>query len=139
MVDDHYNDAPNVAEHAQVWLDTILAQKGNPCGNCGSWRLLDGREIKFCAICGDEAYDIYVLAENAQNLPATKGEVTKESLIADARRIIKNIDQMFIDVRHWNENTRPRPYPNDPPIDPDPDGQMARMRAAVQKTLDQLT
>ena len=47
------------------WLSKVLSSDGEECGNCGEWRILafDRRTIKACE-CGDEAYDIYDVAED---------------------------------------------------------------------------
>jgi len=53
----------------------------------------------------------------------TAKQVTLGSIIRDAERSIKNVDQMFADVAHWN-----RLHPEEEPIDPDPDGEMAAVK-----------
>jgi hypothetical protein len=47
---------------------------------------------------------------------------TRESLINRARAARQEIEQIFLDVDHWN---RIRPA-HEAPIDPDPDGALAR-------------
>ena len=59
----------------------------------------------------------------------------RQRIISEARRILDEIDQIFADARHWNENTRPRLYPDAAPIDPDPDGQMAAFREGIAAML----
>ena len=59
----------------------------------------------------------------------------RQRLINEAARILGNINQIFIDVAYWNNNTRVRLYPNEKPIDPDPDGQLARFKTGFEKML----
>lgn len=55
----------------------------------------------------------------------------RQQLINEAARILRNMDQYYIDIEYWNEL-----HPNETPIDPDDDGgQMARMRIAYRKML----
>lgn len=56
-------------------------------------------------------------------------------MIARAERIIEEIDQLFIDVDYWNNYVR---KPPEPPIDPDPDGELKRIRHKVQSDLNRL-
>jgi len=50
------------------WLDRVLEDHGEACGNCGEWRILhretdtSPRLIETCSNCGDEAFDIYEVA-----------------------------------------------------------------------------
>src|SRR5262249_55633703 len=61
--------------------------------------------------------------------PPTKAE---QDLINEAARILRNMDQYYIDIEYWNEL-----HPNEQPIDPDDDGgQMRRMRDAYRKGLE---
>lgn len=55
--------------------------------------------------------------------------ITRASLARDARRIRAEIDQYLRDIAHWN---RIRP---DAPMDPDPDGQIARASEFVDRLL----
>ena len=50
-------------------------------------------------------------------------QVTLASIIKDAERSIENVDELFADTAHWN-----RLHPEEEPIDPDPDGEMAAVR-----------
>jgi len=43
-------------------------------------------------------------------------------MIDEAKRVQKEINQIFIDVAHWNRAVR---KPDELPIDADPDGEMA--------------
>jgi hypothetical protein len=60
----------------------------------------------------------------------------RQRLINQMAQIINDIDQMFCDAAFWNNETRPRLYPNNAPVDPDPDGFMARVRAGYVKSLE---
>lgn len=64
------------------WLQGVIGNHGQDCGNCGCWRILkterqaDGspwhnsvaagspRIIEECPDCRDEAYDIYEVADD---------------------------------------------------------------------------
>lgn len=48
-----------------------------------------------------------------------------QRLINEAARILGDINLYLAAVQYWNDNTRVSLYPNDEPINPDPDGQMA--------------
>jgi hypothetical protein len=61
---------------------------------------------------------------------AHKKRPTLTSIIKDAERSIKNIDQLFADTAHWN-----RLHPDEKPIDPDPDGEMAAVKRYAQALL----
>lgn len=56
-----------------------------------------------------------------------KRDVTPGSIIRDAERSIANVDQLFADCAHWN-----RLHPDEEPIDADPDGEMAAVKAYAQ-------
>jgi hypothetical protein len=62
-------------------------------------------------------------------------DAERQRLIDEAARILGNINQYFIDVQSWNENTRVRLYPDAEPIDPDPDGQMAVWKKGLEGML----
>jgi hypothetical protein len=57
--------------------------------------------------------------------------VTRQRLIAEAKRIAREIDQIFLDAEHWNAA-----HPHEEPIDPDPDGVLRRIRAGLPETTD---
>lgn len=57
---------------------------------------------------------------------------TREELISDARRIKTEIDQIFVDAEYWNANVR---KPEMAIVDPDPFGQLTRIRAGIVKML----
>ena len=59
-------------------------------------------------------------------------EYTREQLITRTRKIKSEIEQIFIDAAHWNENVR---KPRQVPIDPDPDGKLALILEGLNKTL----
>lgn len=60
----------------------------------------------------------------------------RQRLINQMAQIINDIDQMFCDAAFWNNDTRPRLYPDAAPIDPDPGGFMAKVRAGYIKSLE---
>src|SRR5689334_255411 len=66
----------------------------------------------------------------------TQCDPERQRLINQMAQIINDIDQMFCDAAFWNNETRSRLYPNDPPVNPDPDGFMARVRAGYMKSLE---
>lgn len=49
---------------------------------------------------------------------------TRKQMIRDARRIRGEIAQIFADAAHWNTCMR---KPDEPPLDPDRDGLLARI------------
>lgn len=49
----------------------------------------------------------------------------RADLIAQASHNLAEIDQIFLDVAHWNAHVR---QAHEPPIDPDPDGQLEQFR-----------
>lgn len=59
-------------------------------------------------------------------------EKERQRIVNEARRIKAEIEQIFIDVAHWNEHVR---TPFEEPIDPDPDGLLGHNLAAINKTL----
>lgn len=59
----------------------------------------------------------------------------RQRLINEAARILGNINQYFTDVAYWNDNTRVRLYPDETPINPDPDGQMAQWKRDLEESL----
>lgn len=60
------------------YLQSVIENKGQECGNCGAWRILKQicgderspveavlmRIIEECDECGDEAFDIYEIADD---------------------------------------------------------------------------
>lgn len=124
---------------AQTWLNEVFDQSGIRCGTCQSWRPLKGSEIEWCANCGDDAYDTIETAHRATIqgiafcLPPAKIEITKAHLLKDARRIIKNIDQLFTDCAHWN-----RLHPDEKQINADPDAMLAKEKSRLLTEIDQL-
>jgi hypothetical protein len=62
-------DGYAIPDYAQAWLDRIIQEGGNRCGNCGQFRVLGVREISDCPVCGEDAYDIYETALHMEFLP----------------------------------------------------------------------
>lgn len=58
----------------------------------------------------------------------------REQIVANVRRSLAEIDQFFIDAEYWNTHSKARLEGCDP-IDPDPDGQLARIRADYRQFL----
>lgn len=58
---------------------------------------------------------------------ATQRKPSLSAIIRDAERAIANVDQIYIDAAHWN-----RLHPDEQPIDPDPDGEMAAVKRYAQ-------
>lgn len=52
------------------YIQNVIGNLGQECGNCGAWRILkpDGpfgfRIIEECPECGDEEFDIYEAEED---------------------------------------------------------------------------
>lgn len=55
---------------------------------------------------------------------------TREQLVARMRKLRQDIAAIFDDAEHWN-----RLHPDEEPIDPDPDGLLARIAAALDASL----
>lgn len=55
--------------------------------------------------------------------------MTRAQLLARAANLRQEIVQISADADHWN-----RLHPSEP-IDPDPDGELGRMRAALERAL----
>jgi hypothetical protein len=51
---------------------------------------------------------------------------TREQILEEADRIRREIEQVFIDTEYWNSV-----HPNEEPINPDPDGMLARIKIGV--------
>ncbi len=56
----------------------------------------------------------------------------RAALMANARRMRAEIEQMFIDAAHWNRSVR---KPDEDPVDPDPYGEMRALAAALDEHL----
>lgn len=54
-------------------------------------------------------------------------KVTLQSIIKDAERSIATVDRLFLDTAHWN-----RLHPDELPVDPDLDGEMAQAKRYSQ-------
>ena len=60
---------------------------------------------------------------------------TYDELIEDTKRQISEIEQYFVDVASWNENSVARLYEGAAPVEPDPDGQMTKMLDGLRAML----
>ncbi len=60
-------------------------------------------------------------------------EPTRQSLIGRVKKLKAEIEQIFIDAAHWNENVRSA---DESPIDPDPDGQLKKILDGINRTLE---
>jgi len=58
---------------------------------------------------------------------------TKSEIITEARRQKDEIVLYFNDVRHWNNSVR---KPHEQPIEPDPDGEIAKIQRALDSFLE---
>jgi hypothetical protein len=72
------------------------------------------------------------MAETVQcNKPAANDDSRdRTAIINRARVLLADIEQTFADAEHWN-----RVHPYSMPIDPDPDGQLARIKAGLVRML----
>ena len=61
-------------------------------------------------------------------------EQERRRIIRSARRQLKEIEQYFVDIASWNDNSVARKNGAEP-IDPDPDGHMGRMANALREML----
>lgn len=59
----------------------------------------------------------------------------RQGLINEMVRIINDIDQYFCDINFWNTDTRVRLYPDAAPIVADRDGELARVREGLRRSL----
>ena len=55
------------------------------------------------------------------------GEKSREAIIQEAERMLKEIKQIFLDAAHWNNI-----HPDQKPIDPDPDGFLRHMAEILE-------
>jgi hypothetical protein len=67
-----------------------------------------------------------------EGLAVTKYDTARLQLVSRARLIRVSIDAHLVSVKCWNETIR---RPDEAPIDPDPDGTLARMAAALDRVL----
>lgn len=58
----------------------------------------------------------------------------RQKLLDEAKRQTANLTQYFNDVAHWNDCVR---KPDELPIDPDPDGKMAKIKTALDRMIEQ--
>ena len=63
-------------------------------------------------------------------------DTERKRIIAEARRILSEINAIFSDAQHWNEHVR---APRQLPIDVDPDGQLAAARKGIEGILNKAT
>lgn len=61
----------------------------------------------------------------------TAGEFARQQLVMRARKQLHEAEQLFTDVASWNDHSQARKEGADP-IDPDPDGTMGKIRAALR-------
>jgi hypothetical protein len=57
---------------------------------------------------------------------------TRTVIVGRARQLRAEIDQIFKDADYWNAA-----HPNDPPIDPDPDGRLKAIAKGIDTMLAQ--
>ena len=53
---------------------------------------------------------------------------TRDEIIAEARRMVAEIEAIFADAHYWNTRVR---KDGEPIIEPDPDGSLERMHKAL--------
>lgn len=115
------------AEHHPLGSGT-----GKLCRGCGKPRPLCAFSVKRTAWDGlnprcKECVAAGERRSRAEVVKMRSRRRERESLVARAHRIAGEIDQIFLDAAAWNAR-----HP-DEPIDPDPDGQLARVRSAMAK------
>jgi len=69
---------------------------------------------------------------NLQRAWDAKREAERRELIERAVSIRAEIEQIFAGAAHWNEHVR---TPFEKPIDPDPDGQLARLTVRLDRMI----
>jgi hypothetical protein len=57
-------------------------------------------------------------------------DAERQRLINEAARIANNIEQQIIDIEYWNSL-----HPDEEPLDPDPDGQLAQWKHRMESML----
>jgi hypothetical protein len=72
-----------------------------------------------------QALPTYDLPDNLQPQPQTR-----EELVGRMQKLRQNIRDIFTDAEHWNLT-----HLDEEPIDPDPDGLLARIAAALDVSL----
>jgi hypothetical protein len=95
-----------------------------------------------CGHCGHSGSGDYWLDVEVDQLLAftgcktlTRAGMKMGELYANRKRLIKakeEIEQIFIDAASWNENNRPE---GEPPIDPDPDGELRQVLNGISSRL----
>lgn len=58
--------------------------------------------------------------------------LTRAQIVANARVLRAEIEQIFIDLSHWNDSVR---KPGEEPVDPDPDGKLRRIADVIDRML----
>ena len=58
-------------------------------------------------------------------------DAERQRIINEAARLVGEINQIFVDVQHWND----RAWDAHGPIDPDPDGQLAAYKLGLDGML----
>ena len=54
------------------WLFNVLSDGGLECGGGGDWRAITDQyegDVEACIKCGDEGFNVYVVAEQMETLP----------------------------------------------------------------------
>lgn len=59
-------------------------------------------------------------------------DADRARIIAHARRLRSDIEQIFTDCEHWNTLVR---APNEAPLDPDPDGTLRHLANGLDRQL----
>lgn len=79
-----------------------------------------------------------VAARLAKGFPTAlvTDRVRHADVVTRAIRLRSEMRQIFTDVAHWNEHVR---EPHEAPIDPDPDGELTELIAAIDKLLERQT
>jgi hypothetical protein len=62
----------------------------------------------------------------------TRQDPTRQQMIERAVTLRAEIELHFQTYAHWNDNVR---KPDEQPIDPDPDGQLLRIAAGIDRML----
>ena len=62
-------------------------------------------------------------------------DAERQRLIDRGANLLRDINLILEGAASWNENTRPRLYPDEGPIYPDPDGQLAKIKAGLERML----
>lgn len=74
----------------------------------------------------------FINQDTARSVVKSIGDDTRAEIIARARTLRAQIAQTFADAEHWNRVSVPW---KGPAIDPDPDGELKRIAASIDKML----